>query len=174
MCLDTSSSPKLCLAWTAMESWSWLLTSSSSCHHHHRYHHHLQTSCWPKLCLVWTVMRSLVELTGQLLWQVPVQGTILFCFVVGWILIFPTSRLPPWWAILRWGILISRYINIAHPGYNTFFKHVSPYDAFRRVQNQCLILFLSDPIPIISKPCYSLSPPLTHVLVDLIDVTLAC
>ena len=23
--------------------------------------------------------------------------------------------------ILRWGILISRYINIAHPGYNTIF-----------------------------------------------------
>ena len=37
-----------------------------------------------------------------------------------WILTFPTSRLPPWWAICRWGILISRYINIAHPGYNTF------------------------------------------------------
>ena len=33
-----------------------------------------------------------------------------------WILIFPTSRLPPWWAICRWGILISRYINIAHLG----------------------------------------------------------
>ena len=38
-----------------------------------------------------------------------------------WILIFPTSRLPPWWAICRWGILISRYINIAHLGYNTIF-----------------------------------------------------
>ena len=39
----------------------------------------------------------------------------------GWIIIFPTSRLPPWWAICRWGILISRYINIAHLGYSTIF-----------------------------------------------------
>ena len=44
-------------------------------------------------------------------------------FSVWWILTFPTSRLPPWWAICRWAILISRYINIAHPGYNTFFMY---------------------------------------------------
>ena len=43
-----------------------------------------------------------------------------------WILIFPTSRLPPWWAICRWGILISRYINIAHLGYNTIFLSCMP------------------------------------------------
>ena len=35
-----------------------------------------------------------------------------------WILIFPTSRLTPQWPICRWGILISRYINIARHGYN--------------------------------------------------------
>ena len=50
----------------------------------------------------------------------------------GWILIFPTSRLPPRWAILRWGILISRYINIAHPGYNTIFLSCMPLS---RIQN---------------------------------------
>ena len=49
-----------------------------------------------------------------------------------WILIFPTSRLPPRWAILRWGILISRYINIAHPGYNTIFLSCMPLS---RIQN---------------------------------------
>ena len=49
-----------------------------------------------------------------------------------WISIFPTSRLPPRWAILRWGILISRYINIAHPGYNTIFLSYMPLS---RIQN---------------------------------------
>ena len=52
--------------------------------------------------------------------------------MVWWILIFPTSRLPPRWAILRWGILISRYINIAHPGYNTIFLSCMPLS---RIQN---------------------------------------
>ena len=51
---------------------------------------------------------------------------------LGWISIFPTSRLPPRWAILRWGILISRYINIAHPGYNTIFLSYMPLS---RIQN---------------------------------------
>ena len=57
------------------------------------------------------------------------------------ILIFPTSRLPPRQAICRWGILISRYINIAHLGYNTIFKHVWRHHTFRMVQTQSLILF---------------------------------
>ena len=34
--------------------------------------------------------------------------------------------------ILRWGILISRYINIAHPGYNTIFLSCMPLS---RIQN---------------------------------------
>ena len=34
--------------------------------------------------------------------------------------------------ILRWGILISRYINIAHPGYNTIFLLCMPLS---RIQN---------------------------------------
>ena len=41
--------------------------------------------------------------------------------IYGWILLFPTSRLPPWW-----GILMSRYINIAHPGNNTFSNMHAP------------------------------------------------
>ena len=64
------------------------------------------------------------------------ENKLRLCFKVKlkgwWILIFPTSRLPPRWAILRWGILISRYINIAHPGYNTIFLSCMPLS---RIQN---------------------------------------
>ena len=60
---------------------------------------------------------------------------------IWWILIFPTSRLPPRWAICRWAILISRYINIAHLGYNTIFEHVWRHHTFITVQTQSLIVF---------------------------------
>ena len=53
-------------------------------------------------------------------WSINLPLTILK-LIIRWILIFSTSRLPPWWAICRWGILISRYINIAHLGYSTIF-----------------------------------------------------
>ena len=59
-----------------------------------------------------------------------------------WILIFPTSRLPPWWAICRWGILISRYINIAHLGYNTIFLSCMPLSCIQNSPNSIFDLVL--------------------------------
>ena len=58
---------------------------------------------------------------------------------VNWILIFPTSRLPPWWAICRWGILISRYINIAHLGYNTIFLSCMPLSCIQNGPNSIFV-----------------------------------
>ena len=86
-----------------------------------------------------------------------------------WILIFPTSRLPPRWAICRWGILISRYINIAHLGYNTILEHVWRHHAFRTVQTQSLIFFWGGPVEHFQKmlPCQSL-PALCKIVSKLL------
>ena len=43
--------------------------------------------------------------------------------------------MPPRWAILRWGILISRYINIAHPGYNTIILLCMPLSRIHNSPN---------------------------------------
>ena len=76
-----------------------------------------------RFCIIWILFRYTSEtyIPGEATLPEQMQQNYLTCKGQNgwWILIFPTSRVLPWWAICSWGILITRYINNAHLGYNT-------------------------------------------------------